>query len=858
MKKRGIKKSIILFFVRFAATFALLSFVARKLQKKSLFSGEEKNPMEGKRVVFAEDDNAPLNADGKRGHLFSNGSSRNRHGIYQDFFKRGADLVLSFGALVLLAPLFGLISLAVFLNNPGPVFFTQKRVGQNKQFFKMHKFRSMKMNTPKDVPTHMLENSEQYITKVGGFLRKHSLDELPQLWDIFVGNMSFVGPRPALWNQDVLVAERDKYKANDVKPGLTGWAQINGRDVLTIEEKALLDGEYVKKLGICMDVKCLAGSFKVFFKDSTVLEGKKGERNFVEGKSDSELIGNVGFGSAVEIDKSSLKRILVTGAGSYIGESFRDYAGKYYPNLSVDTLDMENANWREKSFFTYDIVYHVAGIAHSDIGKVDESIEEKYYAVNTDLAVETCKKAKIEGVKEFIFMSSMVVYGDAAPVGKRKVIDGNTVPMASNIYGDSKLRADVAVRDLADDNFKVIVLRPPMIYGKESRGNYRALEKIAEMAPFFPDIKNERSMLYIDNFCEFLCKLMSVKKIERDSVVLFPQNGEWSNTSKMIQKIGLCFGKDISLLKVLSPVVFMGSRMPGRIGKLVNKAFGSLTYDKELSCYEGLGYQKTGLFESIEKTEGLCETLKRPLISVVTVSLDSEKTIRNTIESVLNQTYDNVEYLIIDGMSKDNTVNIAREYEDAFFKRGISYRIVSESDSGIYDAMNKGIAYSHGGIVGIINSDDRYEADALQEVADIYEKTGFEYFYGDVRLLKSDGSSIVKHSRKDLIVTSRHWNHPGSFVRRSLYDELGGFVCDGIHDDFEFFLRVRRAGKKTVILNKVIAEFAFGGISNEMSFSKAVKRINDRYKCYRKNGYSSLYLIECIVTEIAKYILNRL
>ncbi|MBR5539496.1 MAG: sugar transferase, partial [Clostridia bacterium] len=149
--------------------------------------------------------------------------------MYSKFFKRAIDIFLSFWGLVVLFPVFVLISLLIVIDDPGPVFFTQKRVGINKTFFKLHKFRSMKMSTPHDMPTHLLENPEQYITKIGKFLRKSSLDELPQIWDIFVGNMSIIGPRPALWNQDDLIAERDKYGANDVRPGLTGWAQINGR-----------------------------------------------------------------------------------------------------------------------------------------------------------------------------------------------------------------------------------------------------------------------------------------------------------------------------------------------------------------------------------------------------------------------------------------------------------------------------------------------------------------------------------------------------------------------------------------------------------------------------------------------------
>lgn len=202
--------------------------------------------MEGKKVIFVENENDIENADGVRGHLEAIGESIYKPNVYEKYAKRIIDILLSFGGLVVLSPVFLGLSIAIKIDDPGPVLFTQKRIGQNKQYFKLHKFRSMKMSTPHDKPTHMLENPEQYITKVGKFIRAHSLDELPQIWDIFIGNMSVIGPRPGLWNQDLLIAERDKYDANDVKPGLTGWAQINGRDELEIPVKAKLDGEYVK------------------------------------------------------------------------------------------------------------------------------------------------------------------------------------------------------------------------------------------------------------------------------------------------------------------------------------------------------------------------------------------------------------------------------------------------------------------------------------------------------------------------------------------------------------------------------------------------------------------------------------
>ncbi len=197
--------------------------------------------------------------------------------MYNKFFKRLFDIVLSFLGLLILSPVFFILALLVVLDDPGPVFFSQKRVGINKTFFKLHKFRSMKMSTPHDTPTHLLENPEQYITRMGKFLRKSSLDELPQIWDIFVGNMSIIGPRPALWNQDDLVAERDKYGANDVRPGLTGWAQINGRDELEIPVKAKLDGEYVENISFGFDCKCFFGTIFSVLKHDGVVEGGTGE-----------------------------------------------------------------------------------------------------------------------------------------------------------------------------------------------------------------------------------------------------------------------------------------------------------------------------------------------------------------------------------------------------------------------------------------------------------------------------------------------------------------------------------------------------------------------------------------------------
>jgi len=195
--------------------------------------------------------------------------------------KRLIDIILSLIGLILLSPIFLILTIAIKLESKGPVLFNQKRIGLCKTHFYILKFRTMRIDTPNDIPTHLLTNPEQYITKMGKFLRKTSLDELPQIWNIFIGHMSIIGPRPALWNQYDLIEERDKYCANDVLPGLTGWAQINGRDELTIEVKAKLDGEYVENICFLMDVRCFTRTIISIVKSDGVVEGGTGNKKYV-------------------------------------------------------------------------------------------------------------------------------------------------------------------------------------------------------------------------------------------------------------------------------------------------------------------------------------------------------------------------------------------------------------------------------------------------------------------------------------------------------------------------------------------------------------------------------------------------
>jgi len=611
-------------------SFTGLGLIAKKKKPSSVFAEqpEERNPLEGKRVVFVRDESDIENADGEKGHLEAVENTESMRVAYEGSFydrygKRAIDVFLSGMGLIILAPVFAGISIAITVDDPGPVFFTQKRVGRNKQYFKLHKFRSMKMSTPHDVPTHMLENPDQYITKVGKFLRAHSLDELPQIWDIFLGNMSVIGPRPGLWNQDVLTAERDKYGANNLRPGLTGWAQINGRDELEIPEKARLDGEYVRNESLKFDAKCFLGSIGVFKGDKTIVEGgtgeiKRGNISALQLRPGVPLenpVPDFGFKKTFRIDSDRKIRVLVIGSGSYIGESFRAYAALHYPNIHVDTIDSKNGNWRDADFSNYDSIYDVAGIAHADVGNVSDEVKEKYYQVNTDLTIEICRKAKAASDTarhplQFIFMSSAIIYGDSSPYGVKKIIDENTVPQPANFYGDSKWQADRGVRAMADDYFHVAVLRPPMIYGKGSKGNYPTLAKLARKLPVFPDIENERSMLYIENLCEFLCQLM----LSGNGGIYFPQNPEYTKTAEMVKEISKVSAKkkgswtrsrrNIYVMKLLNPAVVFAGNVPGKIGGLITKAFGNLIYDQKLSRYDGIEYQKYALKQSIERTEG--------------------------------------------------------------------------------------------------------------------------------------------------------------------------------------------------------------------------------------------------------------
>lgn len=292
-----------------------------------------------------------------------------------------------------------------------------------------------------------------------------------------------------------------------------------------------------------------------------------------------------------------MKKILITGANSYIGTNVEQWLLKENTEeqkYSIDTLDMLDANWKRKDFSEYDVIFHVAGIAHSDNGKISEDKARLYYAVNTELTVEVARKAKSENVKQFIFMSSAIVYGESAPIGKSKYITKETPVLPANCYGDSKVQAEKGILPLGDDTFKIVILRPPMIYGKGSKGNYPLMEKIARKTPIFPYIKNQRSMLYIENLAEFV-KLMIDNE---EQGIFWPQNSEYSNTSELVKMIAEMHKKRCRLIYGFTWLF----KIIGHVCGLVNKAFGNLCYEMSISEYKD-NYRVVEFRESIRKTE---------------------------------------------------------------------------------------------------------------------------------------------------------------------------------------------------------------------------------------------------------------
>lgn len=275
-----------------------------------------------------------------------------------------------------------------------------------------------------------------------------------------------------------------------------------------------------------------------------------------------------------------MKKVLIIGENSYIGDSFAEYIDNCgVGDVSTDIIGSRDRKWEKASFSGYDSVFFVAGIAHVETKKISKEEENLYYSVNTELVWEAAKKAKSEGVSQFIFMSSAIIYGNSAPIGKSKMITRETKPSPATVYGDSKLRAENKLLELADkDSFRVVIIRSPMVYGRNCKGNFRKLEHFAYKMRVFPYVENCRSMIYIKNLCEFV-RLMIVNE---EAGIFFPANKEYINTSEMVRTIAQAGNKKLKLIKGFVFVL----KITALFTPLVNKAFGSITYEKDLSVYK--------------------------------------------------------------------------------------------------------------------------------------------------------------------------------------------------------------------------------------------------------------------------------
>lgn len=285
------------------------------------------------------------------------------------------------------------------------------------------------------------------------------------------------------------------------------------------------------------------------------------------------------------------KKILITGKNSYIGNQLAEWLNKEPGKYEIVKESVRDDKWKEIDFSIYEVVVHVAGIAHQDT-KSDQ--EDLYYSVNTNLTIDIATKAKAEGVRQFIFMSSMIVYGASNKINEKKVITRETIPEPINFYGNSKLLAEKGILPLQSGDFNIVVIRPPMIYGKGSKGNYPLLAKFAKISPVFPNVDNQRSMLHIENLTEFIRLMIE----NEEKGIYFPQNKEYVKTSEMIRLISLVHNKKIILVSIFNPLMIY---VLGNVN-IITKVFGNYIYDKSLSTYKE-DYIINELYESINKTE---------------------------------------------------------------------------------------------------------------------------------------------------------------------------------------------------------------------------------------------------------------
>ncbi|MEF2246815.1 NAD-dependent epimerase/dehydratase family protein [Paenibacillus sp. IITD108] len=291
----------------------------------------------------------------------------------------------------------------------------------------------------------------------------------------------------------------------------------------------------------------------------------------------------------MSIENKSVKKVLITAKNSYVGNSFASWVSND-ERYSLDFISCRNDDWKQSSFSNYDVILHVAGIAHVDASSGNE---ELYYQVNRDLTIQLAEKSKNDGVSQFIFLSSMIVFGESNINNPYMVVNNSSKPNPSSFYGASKLQAEQGIAALQDEKFKIAIIRPPMIYGEGSKGNFSRLTKIAKVSPFFPNIKNKRSMLYINSLCEFVRLIIN----NEDQGVFHPQNKEYVNITELVYTIRQIHGKKVVRTKLFNVAIKLISRKIN----VVNKVFGTFIYDQNMSVYKE-EYCVTSLYDSVKQT----------------------------------------------------------------------------------------------------------------------------------------------------------------------------------------------------------------------------------------------------------------
>jgi UDP-glucose 4-epimerase len=525
-----------------------------------------------------------------------------------------------------------------------------------------------------------------------------------------------------------------------------------------------------------------------------------------------------------------MKKVLITGANSYIGTTFENYMQEHYPHhLQIDTLDMLEAKWRKYDFSTYDSVFHVAGLAHADVGHVSEEVKQRYYDINTKLTIEVAKKAKEEHVNQFIFMSSIIIYGESAPLRKKKVITKDTTPTPANFYGDSKLQAELGIQPLQSNGFNVVIIRPPMIYGPGCKGNYQILSKLAKKLPVFPNIKNERSMLYIDDFCEFIKSTID----EQTKGIFFPQNNEYVSTSLMVKEIAKENNKKIILTSILNPFVYLASMIPGKISVLANKAFGNLVYEHE----ENINSNKNKMHEST--------IIDNELVSIITPMFNSANFIEETIVSVINQTYTNWEMIIVDDGSNDESVEIVKKYQ---LKDSRIRLIINDRNSGVAKSRNIAIKASKGRYIAFLDSDDLWYKDKLNKQIDFMKSNNYGFTFTTYDVFFDGDSKVVNtyHSVESLNYTEYAQNTIIGCLTVMFDQNIVGTVIgqNGTLEDVKTWFSYLKQGHKAYGLDISLAKYRIrrGSVSNNK-----IKNSIEYWKClymHEKVGlFTSIYYL---------------